>query len=149
MLFKKITLWSSLALMLCLGACKSVEFISASKYKIMPGVPTGTPVHRFELELKVDKPTKFLEVMLHDSIASIRKFSVEDKATHKQSDNSIIYAPGTYILSFDIAPASPTGITDGDMIYVVIQRIDTINKKIFKPKMLNASLRVLPDKRLR
>ena len=119
----------------CLGvsftSCKSVKYLKSEKIKIIPGVPNGTPVFRFLLQVEILENTKFQTIEVNTlPVKSV--FSVTDMKTNLQSDNSKFYEAGKYKLQIEF-PVNQLDESNKDVITLIYKqgnRIRSLKKKI-------------------
>lgn len=83
-------------------SCNSVRFLKFEKIKVLPGVPTGTPVFRYVLDVMASDQTVFTSIKV-GSIIEVSSFSVIESRTNLQSNNDRIYDQGVYRLQFDVS----------------------------------------------
>lgn len=73
------------------------RFSKAEKYKIMPGVPSGTPFYKYELDVHIKDSVQFLNVNVNHT--EINTLSITNLDTNLQSYTKV-YGKGNYRLSF-------------------------------------------------
>ncbi|WJJ97351.1 hypothetical protein [Algibacter luteus] len=86
---------------LFLFSCGNTKVLKAEKVKVIPGVPHGTPVLRFSIEVELKKSTQFLSFKIDDS-PKYYAFSVTNLVTNLQSNNNMFYPKGKYKLQIDL-----------------------------------------------
>jgi len=120
-----------------LTSCQSVRFLKSEKIKVISGVPLGTPVFRYVLEVKVSEQTIFSKITLGKSL-EINAFSVVDLNTRMQSNNGMEYAPGSYRLQFDIPYNKVSGErwNHVEIMYKQKSKINYIRRKVSVGKVI-------------
>ena len=98
MFLKKLVLFVGLSIFY---SCNSTKIVQAEKFKVISGVPSGTPFLRYKIDLNVHNEIQFLEINIKPKLI-INSFSVINLKTHMQSDNKPLYTNGKYRLQFDI-----------------------------------------------
>ncbi|MGB5417231.1 MAG: hypothetical protein WBN21_00250 [Algibacter sp.] len=86
---------------LFLFSCANTRILKAEKVKVIPGVPSGTLVIRFSLEVELKKQTEFLSLKIDDSPKHYT-FSVINLKSNQQGSNKVVYPKGKYLLQIDL-----------------------------------------------
>lgn len=97
-------MYKTLLLMLLglfLFSCANTRILKAEKVKVIPGVPSGTLVLKFSLEVELKKETQFLSFKIDDS-PKYYTFSVINLKSNQQGSNKVIYPKGKYMLQIDL-----------------------------------------------
>ncbi len=128
-------------LLMSFSACQKVNFISAERYTVIPGIPNGVSTVRYELTLEIEEKTQFVKVKL-DEDTEVLKFSVINKAKNIQGGNKTAYNEGKYSLQFDLPLSSTTAKTKNAKCSVIITQGE-------KTKEVICDITKKSDKRLR